>query len=348
MAKKRVAIIFGAQSYEHEISIVSAIAMKKVLDQNLVYIFIDKDREFYEIPTDIIKSKIFSSGEYKKHDQLFLQKGGFFKKGLFGLKKVECDVVLNLVHGGDGEDGVLASLFKFFEIPFIGPRVEASAVSFSKYFTKMYAKECGVKTIDYQYFTKDDGVIIEKFPVIIKPTRLGSSIGISIVRDKEDLPYALDIAFEFDDSIIVEPFVEGIKEFNLAGTKIQEQFVFSMVEEPSKGEILDFEKKYLDFNRTARVNEAEISEELKIKLQENFSKIYNTLFEGSLIRCDFFVLEDQVFINEINPIPGSMSNYLFDDFETILMNLSKNLPKVNNILINYEYVNTIQQAKGKA
>jgi D-alanine-D-alanine ligase len=355
MVKKTLAIIFGAQSYEHEISIVSAITMKKVLDQNLVYIFIDKDRNFFEIPTDRINSKIFSSGEYKKCDKLMLQKGGFFKKTLFGSKKVEFDCALNLVHGGDGEDGVLASLFKFFEISFIGPRLEACSVSFSKYFTKMYAKECGVKTLDYQFFNKGDIINIENFPVIIKPTRLGSSIGISIVRSKEELNYALDIAFEFDSSIIVEPFIEGIKEYNLAGAKICDQsdfnsdkFVFSMVEEPTKGDILDFEKKYLDFNRTSQVLEAQISTELKNKLQENFEKIYNTLFEGSLIRCDFFVLNDEVYINEINPIPGSMSNYLFDDFGNVIIALSENLPKVTDIVINYEYVNTIQQAKGKA
>lgn len=348
MIKKTLAIVFGAQSYEHEISIVSAIAMKKVLNQDLVYIFIDKDRDFFQIPTDIIKSKIFSSGEYKKYDQLFLQQGGFFKKTLFGSKQIEFDCVLNLSHGGDGEDGVLASLFKFYQIPFIGPRIEACSVSFSKHFTKMYAKECGVKALYYQFFTKNDEIKIDTFPVIIKPTRLGSSIGISIVRSAEDLDYALDIAFEFDDSIVVEPFIEGIREFNLAGAKVNDQFIFSMVEEPSKGDILDFEKKYLDFNRTSRVVEADIKEELKTSLQENFKKIYNTLFEGSLIRCDFFVLNDEVYINEINPIPGSMSNYLFDDFENVIMGLSNSLPKVNNIVINYEYVNTIQQAKGKA
>jgi len=348
MGNRTIAIVFGAQSYEHEISIVSAIAMKKVLNQNLVYIFIDKDRNFFEIPSDIIKSKLFSTGEYKKFDQLSLQKGGFFKKGFFGTKKLEFDCVLNLVHGGDGEDGVLASLFKFFEIPYIGPRVEASVVSFNKHLTKIYANECGVKALEYQFFTKNDTITIDNFPVIIKPVRLGSSIGISIVRSKEELSYALDVAFEFDDTIIVEPFIEGIKEYNLAGTKLNGEYKFSMVEEPSKGDILDFEKKYLDFNRTSRVVEADISGDLKQKIEENFEKIYNSFFEGALIRCDFFVLNEEVYINEINPIPGSMSNYLFDDFEDIIIQLSMQLPKVHNIVINYEYVNTIQQAKGKA
>ncbi len=345
--KKTIAILFGSQSYEHEISIVSAITMKKVLSQNIVYIFIDKNREFYLIPTAIIKSNLFSSGAYKKYDKLQLSHKGFLKNTLFGSKAIEFDVALNLVHGGDGEDGVIAGLFKFYNIPFIGPRVEASVVSCNKYLTKTYAQNCGVKTIEYSYFHKNDEVVIEKFPIIIKPVRLGSSIGVSIVKTQDELDYALDVAFEFDDEIIIEPFCQGIKEYNLAGTKINGEFIFSLVEEPHKEEFLDFDKKYLDFNRTSSVLKADISTKLEMKLQNSFKDIYNSFFEGSLIRCDFFVLDDEIYLNEINPIPGSMANYLFDDFNTVLEQLSMNLPRNRKITINYDYVNKIQSAKGK-
>ncbi len=347
MKNKTIAIVFGAQSYEHEISIVSAIAMKKVLKPQLKFIFIDSNREFYEIPSDIIRSNLFSSGGYKKCDKLYLEQKGFYKKTFFGKKELGFDVVLNLVHGGDGEDGVLASLFRFYQIPFIGPRVEASVLSFNKYLTKLYAKECGVEVLPYQYFTKDDTITIDKFPVIIKPVRLGSSIGISIVHSQDELQYALDVAFEFDEAIIVEPFKQGIKEYNLAGAKIDGEFIFSMLEEPQKGAILDFDKKYLDFNRTDKVCEASIDESLKYDIQNCFEKLYNHLFEGALIRCDFFVLEGVVYINEINPIPGSMSNYLFEDFNSVVINLAQHLPSYSLIPIQYEYVNTIQKAKGK-
>lgn len=345
---KKIAIVFGSKSFEHEISIVSSIAMKDVLKNQLTYIFVDKDREFYQIPTDIIKSKLFSSGEYKKCKKLQIVQGGFEIPGIFGNKKIDFDVVLNLTHGGDGEDGVLASLFKFFNIPFIGPRVEACTVSCNKFLTKSYAKSVDVKTIDYTYFHKGDRISIEQFPVIIKPVRLGSSIGVSIVKSEDELDYALDVAFEFDDEIIIEPFINNIKEYNLAGTKIDNEFIYSVIEEPQKEEFLDFDKKYLDFNRTSRVNEANISDEIKEKLEKSFSRIYNTLFDGSLIRCDFFVIGDRVYLNEINSIPGSMANYLFDDFNAIINNLCKNLPNEKNIIINYEYVNKIQSAKGKA
>lgn len=345
---RKIAILFGAQSFEHEISIVSSITMKKVLNNELVYIFVDKHREFYHIPTDIIKSNLFSSGDYKKCDKLDLVQNGFVKRGFFGTKNIEFDTLLNLTHGGDGEDGVLAGMFTFFNIPFVGPRVEACVVSCNKFLTKSYSDSIGVKTLDYKYFHKNDSIEISEFPVIVKPVRLGSSIGVSIVKSKEELDYALDVAFEFDNEIIVEPFVQNIAEYNLAGAKIDGEFVFSIVEEPQKEEFLDFEKKYLDFNRSSTVSSADISDELVLKLQENFKKIYNTTFEGALIRCDFFVVDNEVYLNEINSIPGSMANYLFDDFNNIFTRLTNSLPKTRKIQINYDYVNTIQSAKGKA
>ncbi|WP_419770197.1 MAG: D-alanine--D-alanine ligase [Candidatus Marinarcus sp.] len=343
----KIAIVFGGSSYEHEISIVSSIAMKDVLKEELIYIFCDQNREFFEIPNKIIKSKLFSSGEYKKCEQLTLKKGGFSKKSMFSQKDVAFDVVLNLTHGGDGEDGVLASLFEFYGIKFIGPRVEACSVSSHKFLTKGYATSLGVNTIDYSFYTKNDTIEIESFPVIIKPARLGSSIGVSIVKSVEELNYALDVAFEFDDAVLIEPFISGIKEYNLAGTKIGNEFKFSIIEEPQKVEFLDFDKKYLDFSRTSKAVEADLTQEIQEKIKESFKKLYNTLFEGSLIRCDFFVLDNEVYINEINSIPGSMANYLFEDFSTLLYALANDLPTKKRIVINYEYVNKIQASKGK-
>jgi D-alanine-D-alanine ligase len=346
---KIIAIVFGSLSYEHEISIVSAISMKKVINNELKFIFIDKHREFYEIPNDKITSKLFSSGQYKKMDKLNITHSGFIKYSLFGNKYLDYDVVLNLVHGGDGEDGVLSSLFEFFSIPFIGPRNKACIVSNDKFITKTYAQDCNVNTLGATYFPKDkiDDIQIKKYPVIVKPATLGSSIAISIVKNENELSYALDTAFEVDDAIIIEQFIENVKEYNLAGTKIDGEFIFSLIEEPLKEEFLDFDKKYLDFARTSVVNKANISDNMNTKLKENFMKIYNNVFDGALIRCDFFVIDDEIYLNEINPIPGSMSNYLFENFNELINNLSMSLPNKKNIEITYEYVNTIQNAKGK-
>jgi len=345
----KIAILFGGSSYEHEISIVSAITMKKVLKRSeLVYIFVSSDRKFYQIDTQKINSKLFSSGEYKKSKELTLKNGGFQIDGMFGSKSVEFDVALNLIHGRDGEDGKIASLMEFYQVPFISPRMEASALSYNKLYTKFLAENLGVKTVAYEHLSKDDErSITMDYPVIIKPVRLGSSIGVSIVKDASELDYALDVAFEFDADVIIEPFIEGVKEFNQAGS-YSSDWELSIVEEPHKEEFLDFEKKYMDFSRDSQVLAADISDELKAKIQGSFKKIYDPLFRGSIIRCDFFVVNDEVLLNEINPIPGSMANYLFEDFEGMVQRLSTHLPKEQNISVDYQYIHSIQSAKGKA
>jgi len=343
----KFAIIFGGSSFEHEISIVSAIVLKEKLKSDLVFIFVDENRDFYLIDNKNMKSKYFSSKSYKESASLILKKGGFYQKSLLKEKKIEFDVAINLIHGRDGEDGKIAALFDYFGIEYIGPRVEGSVISFNKHFTKIFAKELGIKIIEYQIIKKRDIKPIEfEFPIIIKPLRLGSSIGVSVVKESSELSYALDVAFEFDDEVIVEPFIEGIKEYNLAGCKASE-FIFSIIEEPKKSEILDFEKKYLDFSRNQKIEAAHLPLDLENRIKETFKKIYDPLFNGAIIRCDFFVKNGDIYLNEINPIPGSLANYLFEDFEDTLYKLASNLPKEKDIKIDYAYIHSISGMKNK-
>ncbi|MDQ7084477.1 MAG: D-alanine--D-alanine ligase [Sulfurovum sp.] len=344
-----IAILFGGSSFEHEISIVSAITMKKVLKNTQIsYIFVSGEREFYFIDTQKINAKLFSSGEYKKSKVLSLKQGGFFVDTLFGTKSIDCEVVLNLIHGRDGEDGKIASMMEFYHVPFISPRMEASALSYNKLYTKFLAESLGVKSVAYEHLcARDERKISMDYPVIIKPVRLGSSIGVSIVREASGLDYALDVAFEFDSDVIIEPFIEGVKEYNQAGCYTND-WELSIVEEPQKEEFLDFEKKYMDFSRDSQVLSADISEALVLKIQENFKKLYDPLFRGSIMRCDFFVVDGEVLLNEINPIPGSMANYLFEDFEGMLERLIPHLSHESGISIDYQYIHSIQSAKGKA
>ncbi len=344
----KYAVLFGANSYEHEISIVSAITLKNVINKEKIYIFCDKDREFYLIDEEKLKAKYFSSFEYKKAQKLILKKGGFYQKLLLKEKKVEFDLIINLIHGKDGEDGAISSLLDFFNIDYIGPRTEGSVISFNKEFTKLYAKSKNVETLPYQVLNKNFKQTIDfDFPIIIKPLRLGSSIGLSVVKKNSELEYALDVAYEFDDDILIEPFYDNIKEYNLAGIKSKDGFVFSIIEEPKKESILDFDKKYLDFSRSEGANRAELSKELEKRIQNNFKNIYGTLFEGAIIRCDFFYKDDKIYLNEINPIPGSLSNYLFNNFNDILSMISLNLPKQRKIDIDYKYINSINAVKCK-
>ncbi len=348
----KLGVIFGGSSYEHEISIVSAITIKKVLDKfnrDLEFIFVDQNRDFYLIDSNNMKSKFFSSLEYKKRaKRLSLKKDGFFIDSLFGSKRVDIDCVLNLIHGRDGEDGKIASLFDFFNIKYIGPRVEASVISFNKLYTKWFAREIGIDILDYQLIRKNEAFELKfNFPVIIKPLRLGSSIGVSIARSKEELEYGLDVAFEFDDEVLIEPFIENIREFNIAGAKGRE-WILSNIEEPKKNEFLDFDKKYLDFSRQETISQANIDNNLKEYIRNSFKKIYDPLFRGAIIRCDFFYYQDRLYLNEINPVPGSMANYLFDDFNRVIDEVVSNLPSQKEIKVEYLYINKIQKAKGKA
>jgi D-alanine-D-alanine ligase len=300
------------------------------------------------VEPDKMKSTTFSSGEYKKGKKLTLGIGGFLSGGLLGSKPLDFDVLVNLIHGRDGEDGKIAALMDFYGIPYIGPRLEASVLSYGKLYTKLLAESLGIATLEYRVLRKGGERKIDlAYPVIVKPVHLGSSIGVSVVRSAEELDYALDVAFEFDEQVIVEPFVEGIREYNLAGchTSVWE---LSLVEEPQKEEFLDFDKKYRDFSRESRVQEAAIDAPLREELEEAFRRIYDPLFAGSVIRCDFFVIDGRVHLNEINPIPGSMANYLFEDFEGMLERLAAHLPREKRIGIDYRYIHSIQSAKGKA
>ncbi len=343
----KLAILFGGASYEHEISIVSAITvMQKLPRFELLFVFCDQDHRLYLVERSNMKAKYFSAGDYKKAPQLAFKPGGFVQKRRLGSSEYDLPV-LNLVHGADGEDGTIAGLLQFYGIDFIGPRVDASVLSFDKRMTKWFARGRGVRVLDFEELTPHRRDVKVALPCIVKPARLGSSIGVSVVRDADALDYALDVAFEFDESVIVEPFVEGVKEYNLAGYRGKDGIVYSIVEEPQKADFLDFDKKYLDFSRTGEVRSAEIDEALEEKLRATFARIYEGLFEGALIRCDFFVIDGEVYLNEINPIPGSMANYLFDDFEGAVADLVGHLPERLRIAVEYRYIHTIHAAKGK-
>ena len=346
----KLTILFGGASFEHEISIVSAITLKEKLSSfDLSFIFCDGDHTFYLIEADKMKAVTFSRGEHKKMPQLSLTQGAFAqKKGVFGGAVEHKDVVLNMIHGADGEDGTIAALLDFYSIKYIGPRVDACTFSYDKRYTKYLCESIGVKSVRYEVAHKDElSNITISYPLIVKPSRLGSSIGVSIVKEESELDYALDVAFEFDSVVLVEPFLEGVKEYNLAGYFADGAMHYSIVEEPHKEEFLDFEKKYMDFSRSEQVLKADISPELEAKLKANFDKVYRGMFEGALIRCDFFVYQDEVLLNEINPIPGSMANYLFEDFAHSIESLSLSLPHAKRPKISYEYIHSISKAKGK-
>ena len=344
----KLTILFGGASFEHEISIVSAITLKEKLSGfDLTFIFCDQDHKFYLIDASKMKAITFSKGKHKKMPELSISHGVFTQKTMFSSVE-HSGIVLNLIHGADGEDGTVSALLDFFSIKYIGPRLNASVFSYDKRYTKWLCEARGIKSVNYQMLSSTNMKNMTlSYPVIVKPASLGSSIGVSIVRDESEIDYALDVAFEYDANVIVEPFIEGVKEYNLAGYMADGKIHFSIVEEPQKEEFLDFQKKYMDFSRSEQVLKADISDELVRRLKNAFEKVYRGMFEGALIRCDFFVVNSEVFLNEINPIPGSMANYLFEDFKGSLEALSSSLPHSKRVKVTYEYIHSISSAKGK-
>lgn len=337
-------LLFGGMSFEHEISIISAITIKNILKDHIKhFIFLDSSHHFYLIPSELMRADFFAQKGYKKCKKLDLCENGFQSSGIFKTS-ITPECLINLVHGADGEDGSLAALLDFYNIPFIGPRVESCVLSFNKAHTKALSKERDIAILDYEVITRDNKPTLP-LPLILKPVRLGSSIGISVIKEQKDLDYGLDCAFEYDDCLLAEPFISGIKEYNLAGFKANGEYHFSIIEEPQKTEMLDFDKKYLDFSRDTKAIEANLTEELKKTMQDYFKKIYENTFEGALIRCDFFVHKNKVYLNEINPIPGSLAHYLFQDFQKCLNLLASSLPKRRKIYVDYTYINKIKKAK---
>lgn len=339
-------ILFGGQSYEHEISIVSAISLHKVLTKACEFVFLSPDRRFYRIDLIDMRADHFASGRYRKNPELFLSRGGFEQKTLFGRKPIDADTVISTVHGGDGEDGKLAALFEFYNIAYIGPRLEASVLSFNKHFTKHLAQMARVKTLPYEVVRRGEAITLP-YPYILKPLRLGSSIGVSVVKNDEERDYALDVAFEFDTEVLAEPFISGVREYNQAGCRAGETWMLSIIEEPAKKELLDFDQKYLDFARTGKACEADLPPATAEAVREAFKRVYAQGFDGALIRCDFFIIDGEVYLNEVNPVPGSLANYLFENFETTLDSLMAALPQARQIPVSYHYIHSIRSAKGK-
>jgi len=340
-----IGIIFGGKSYEHEISIVSAIVLSKTLNKDLKFIFLSLEEKFYLIEQKDLKAINFSSEKYKKSKELFINKKGFSYKKIFGDININCDMFINLIHGAYGEEGIASAFLDFYKLNYIGPRIDACALSYNKYITKIYANSINIKTLDYEIINKQNISTKLSFPIIIKPCRGGSSLGVNIANNQSELEYYAKEAFEYDDDVIIEPYIENIKEYNLAGcytTKMN----YSNIEEPEKGDILDFDKKYMDFNRDKKLSLPKIPQKLANNMQTAFLNIYGTIFKGAIIRCDFFVINDEVYLNEINPIPGSMAHYLFDDFNTIIDDMFFALIKKRDIQIDYNYINNINKAKG--
>lgn len=327
--KRKVALIFGGRSVESDISVITAIQAYKQLDEKIydvepIFLF---DGDFYMGGMRTLSD--FSPFEAHKHEKVLLYTGGFYTVKRGKLKRAFTpDVVLICCHGGEGENGVLQGMLEFYGIPYTSAGVLSSAICMDKGVSKELFEGMLLNVIPHFVITKreyeekkeDTLFHLESFlgyPMIVKPSRLGSSIGIRTAENREDLIYALDTAKEFDDKIVVEQMLTDFVEVNCAAFRDDGGIIVSETEQPlSVHDILTFEDKYVSGGKMSgggRIMPADI-DSLNSVIKANTARLYADLNLDGVVRMDFLVdkTRNKVYINEINTVPGSLAYYLFE------------------------------------
>lgn len=331
MSKKRVAIIFGGQSSEHEVSRVSAQSVIENIDKrkyDIVMIGITKDGQWltYDGPTEKI-----GSGEWQAiaQQKLLTQKlevnagstenitnnsaRGIFAENL----KAPIDVVFPVLHGCNGEDGTIQGLFELAGIPYVGCGVLGSSVGMDKAYTKIIFEKEGLPQGDYLVFSRkqvyyqNEDVIKDvegklTYPCFVKPSNAGSSVGVNKAADRTELIKALSIAAKNDRRILVEEFIDG-REIECAVLGNDNPIASAVGEVVPCNDFYDYEAKYQVGDSSRVVIPAEnMTPETAEKIREYAVRAFKCLDCAGLSRVDFFVhkVTGEIYINEINTLPG--------------------------------------------
>lgn len=336
-----IGVIFGSRSAEHDVSITSWYAiisgLKKQTDHNIFPIYITRDGKWIYDPAfmDINAFTNFDKNKYKDCDfnidfskskkLCFTQKaGGIMGKKLSG----ELDFIFPILHGMNGEDGTIQGIFDILQVPYMGPSVQGTAVWMNKIVMKNVFESLDIPLVEYLTFTKEtyDSKKVESelwYPLIVKPANLWSSIGISKVESSDDLENAAQIAFHYDTHIMIEKCVQNLIELNCSVSEVKGEVVTTLVEQPIwSTEFLSFEEKYVSSDGGTmqglknRVKiPADISDDFATRIQEYCKVIYTSLFcKGWAPRIDFLYdsISQELYVNEINTIPGAMQMHLWE------------------------------------
>ncbi len=339
--KTRIGVLFGGRSTEHEISVISASQAMAAIDRDsydVTPIYITKEGCWYcgEALLDL-KAYRDTASLIKKCEEVYMQPNhGDFNlyrchKPMFGSNVfATLDVMIPVLHGANGEDGTIEGLLDLIGIPYAGCDVLASANGMDKITMKMILRESGVPVVDYVWFTdkewsrKRDELIerIESkigYPVIVKPANLGSSVGIGKAADRQSLIEKVDTACRFSQRIIVEHMLEKMKEINCSVLGDCDDYQPSVCEEPiSKGDFLSYDEKYRGGNEGMAASEkripADLPKETSERVQHLACETFRVLSCHGVSRVDvmFDESDGQIYVNEINTIPGSLSYYLWE------------------------------------
>ena len=321
-----IAVIFGGRSCEHDVSVVTGLMTLNALGKSAKAIYIDRGGKFWcgDGLGDIHTYENFRAKGKKQVHFLPSSRGVFTDKGkrLFNI-----DAAVVCCHGAGGEDGTLQGLLEFTDIPYTCGGVLSGAVGMDKSVMKRVFAAEGLPCTKYMCVTKpeferEDYKFAEKLktelslPLIVKPANLGSSIGISVAHDYEELFDKMRVAFAFDNRVVIENALEDFTEVNCAalGSSLGEVEV-SLTEQPvGWKEFLSYEDKYLSKGKEGmkRKMPAEISEDMKRKIEEMTVRAFRAVHASGVARVDFLVSGGDVYVNEINTIPGSLACYLFE------------------------------------
>ena len=315
---KNIIVFFGGESIEHEISCITGALTLNSIDKvlyNPIPVYIDNDGAWWT-GEQLCDVAFLKNPDYKKLKRVTFLSGQNLLCQIKGKKLkplYSVSLAINCIHGERGEDGCLYGFAKMCKIPIVGSPLFASSLAMSKTFTKLALKSLKIKTLPYVSVTEKDDVKqiqkIIKFPVIVKPDSGGSSIGITTANNLNELQHSLLYAFRYSKSAIIEPKLNNFIEINCACYQVDDNVVVSECEHPiTRGDWLTFNDKY---KNGERVFPADIDKELSDKIKEITKTVYQKLGFSGVIRVDYILENGEVYLNEINSIPGSLSYYLF-------------------------------------
>ncbi|MDE7405340.1 MAG: D-alanine--D-alanine ligase [Clostridiales bacterium] len=317
-----IAVFFGGRSCEHDISIITGLQAMSACKQKCVGVYIDSDGAWWAAECFDSVSAVRNNRFDGKRVHLRPDDGYLYHKNK---KLYKVDAALLCMHGILGEDGSLQGLLEMCGIPYTGSGVAASAIGMNKVLSKIAFEHAGLNVLPYvttthAKYNADEKEVIEAvermgYPVIVKPCNLGSSIGISVADDRSALYASLRVAFEWDDLVIIEKALTDFIEVNCAvlGDSYDEELTVSETEQPVGWKtFLTFADKYAgDVKSLKHKIPAGIGAEKNETVQELAEKAFRAIGCSGVARVDFMVKGDDIYVNEINTIPGSLASPLF-------------------------------------
>lgn len=322
--KLRVGVIFGGQSGEHEVSLVSASSVIDALDKekyDVVPIGITHEGRWISSreALHLLKEKRVGSKEPERFLVPEPNRRSLVSLDGTSTDDMRLDVVFPLVHGTYGEDGTLQGLLELANIPYVGAGVLASAVGMDKVIQKQLHGNAGLPVVKYLWFSSSayranpKKVMAEigkrlKYPLFVKPANTGSSVGISKVHERKELPDALALAAEFDRKVIVEQGVNNAREIEVSVLGNDRPIASVPGEIIPSNEFYDYDAKYVD-GKSVAVIPAKLPRAVAEKVRTIAVKAFTVLDCAGMARVDFFVTRKthRIVLNEINTIPGFTS-----------------------------------------